>query len=384
MEIPTVSTYGTKTSQHFTINGGDTPVTTLMNRSTHTGSATPIIHGDGKNPNPWAFNVTQDYSINGMTRRSNTTGTQYTLETGVLATSSGITSISTQIQSASDSAYRDAIEEFYNKLSGKVDAATNTGEGGYKSGVQRTLQAADDARRQAGRWGVGSIGRAWLSLQYMWLPAMGDIYNLTQAAAGQMTRNGFIVTGQGSKTESFDPQSLVLDGFSYGRIPIGGQVEARVKIKGRFVVNKWLDLAHQLTTLDPLVIGWNMLPYSFVVDWFYNVGGYLGALESAAMYNSAYVPKGGFVTFSHTADANISYYGKSTDGSVTAHLNAQTRKIASSRTVMNGLPLPIKPAFKVDLGSGTLLNAAALLASKLDVDFLQKNNHLPGKWKRFI
>lgn len=371
MQIPTVSTYGIWRSQTFYPNGtSSTPSTQIKTASSHSGGASAIKRGDHKNPNNWSFSVTTHKSLNGTSRYVNPGNV--TVVTGTLASNSGILSPSAELQCAYDDAYSKALTQFYSQLDGKADIASSIGEGGLKSGVARSLQAADDARRQAGRWGVNSIGKAWLSMQYMWLPAVSDIYALAQAATGALTRNGFTVTARGTSVQGIDAQLFTLDGYAYGRVPIQGQVSARCLIKARFKVNPWADLLAQLTSFDPLVIGWNMLPYSFVVDWFYNIGGYLGQLESAARYNSAFVPLGGFITRSHQVDASISHYGQAQGYPVYSHLNSTLTQISSSRTVISGIPLPNAPSFKVDLGSGTLLNAAALLASKLKVDFAKR------------
>ncbi len=366
MEIPTVSTNGIRTSQTFYANGTSSPPNhTVVRKSRTSGSAAAIRKGDHKKPNPWSFNVAESVSLSGLIRTTNPTSSNST--TGVLEASSGIDSsdFNPLITAASNAAHAACIEDFYSQLSGKSDLASSAAEGGIKSGTQRMLQSADDVRRQAGTYGVRSIGRAWLAARYMWLPICGDIYNVVSAATGNMTRNGFKVKARGQQRLSFNQVTTTVRGAGFRFVP-NGDVTYRVRMDARFVVNPTLDMVAQLTSLDPAVIAWNALPYSFVVDWFYNVGGYLANLEAAARYKSAFKATSGFRSDSYKVNAQISYSGGSYNAS-NVHGDFASSFVQKScvRTVLTSIPLPRAPSLNVSLGSGTMLNAAALLASKL-------------------
>jgi hypothetical protein len=59
----------------------------------------------------------------------------------------------------------------------------------------------------------------------------------------------------------------------------------RLEIGGRLRIPPSDDL-NRLTSLDPARIAYETLPYSFVVDWFVDVGGYLASLEARRRYMS--------------------------------------------------------------------------------------------------
>lgn len=387
MKINNEKTLGTKRSEYYYANGQRAHYEDVVEASFTTGAASsPNIHGDFKSPNNWGYWVTKNQYQSGMIRYVDPGRTR--IDTGILASGSSINNslIETVKTKAMEQAYDLCLNSFYSKLSGKVDVGSNAAEGGYKSGCQQTIQAADDARRQAGRWGVSSIGKAWLSMQYMWLPAVQDIYNLSLAAAGQLTRNGFYISASATSQQGFPKIDIDSGGYVYNNVTVGGQLEYAVKMGGLFKVNPYFDLLARLTSLDPLVLLWNRLPYSFVVDWFYNVGGYLGQLESAARYRSAYVSNGGYITHSWLSEAHISHYGAASGQSgITGQISSSRKDWGMQRTVQGSIPLPHQPSLKMDLGSGTLLNAAALLASKLKPGFLKE--HGPdwdkSRWKRF-
>lgn len=364
MRSGTYSTLGTWTRTTVYTNGSP-PVTT---QGVRTSSSVTVGHdvirkGDHKKPNAWSFHVIDSSSLSGTLRTVSSSRT--VTEHGVLATGSGITQGNSVISIAQTRADRLALEDFYSKLSGDSDFGSNAAEGGsLKSSSQQVIQAADNVRNQAGTYGLKTIGKAWLAAQYVWKPACNDIYNAVSAITGQATRNGFKVVGKGSCTETFDPETISIGGFGFNA-PVQGNVKARCRIVGKFRCNPAFDVVAQLTSFDPLVLAWNALPYSFVVDWFYNVGGYLQALEAAARYQSAFAG-GGYKSSSYKCDSFISHHGASFSApGVSTSCSSRYYKIGNNRTLLSSIPTPRPPRLNADLGSGTLLNAAALLASKL-------------------
>lgn len=369
MLIPTVSQLGSWTRTVVNAAGEAQTTQGTRRKESVSGTSSAIIHGDMKNPNPWSFTVSIDESVHGSVRYTTNTGVTSTT-TGVLSTSSNLTTWKTAQAKAFQIADGLAIDGLLSHLQTISDHASNYAEGGLRHGVMTTLQAADDARRQADTgWNHRTIARAWLSMQYLWKPAINDIYNVVDAVSGNLTRKGMKVWATGLHSEGFEPDLIGADGWNF-KVPVTGSVNARVKYSARLRVNPWLDIAAQLTSLDPLVILWEKVPYSFVVDWFYNVGGYLANLEAAARYNSAYIGGSGFKSYSHLVSAGVSHYGTSTQTTpIYGNLNCRYTEKRLVRTILSGLPTPHPPSLNMNLGSGTMLNAAALLASKLRPGF---------------
>ena len=42
------------------------------------------------------------------------------------------------------------------------------------------------------------------------------------------------------------------------------------------------------TSMNPASIKWELVPYSFVVDWFYDIGSYLRGCETSTIYSSVF------------------------------------------------------------------------------------------------
>lgn len=127
-----------------------------------------------------------------------------------------------------------------------------------------------------------------------------------------------------------------------------------------------LQLLSKFTTLNPISFVYENIPFSFVADWAWNVGGYLRSIESAILAQSVFV--GGWEVKTTYAMASGSIAGSYAD-------SANTRSVSygggykvykfKARSVLASPPVPSIPRFKVELSSGRMLNAAALLTNLL-------------------
>jgi len=130
-----------------------------------------------------------------------------------------------------------------------------------------------------------SFGANWLEFAYGWSPLAGDI-----AAAVEILQNPILpITVTGSATRSYPTGDIsppvyierpdafndwsefsFTDTYAVPKVTCkqGCQVE---------VTNPNLWLANQLGFVNPASFLWELVPYSFVVDWFANVGQFVGS-----------------------------------------------------------------------------------------------------------
>lgn len=119
------------------------------------------------------------------------------------------------------------------------------------------------------------------------------------------------------------------------------------------------DLA-RFSSLNPASIIWETIPYSFVIDWVYDLGGYLRNLESALLYCSSFVS--GYSTFTALEQCESTVSKGITAGTTVrmANLRGGYRYSRKVRTVLTGIPFPRPPRFEPKLGWRRLVNGAAL------------------------
>lgn len=124
------------------------------------------------------------------------------------------------------------------------------------------------------------------------------------------------------------------------------------------VVNPNESLMQSLGLVNPLSVAWDLVPWSFVIDWFTGIGTFLGGLTD--MYGLLVVnPYSSYLSKCRVRHENYSgsYYGW-------ARLNYTTW--ATARRDKLSIPLPYRP-YLANFGNSQkrAANAASLLIQQL-------------------
>lgn len=140
-----------------------------------------------------------------------------------------------------------------------------------KHGDFATAARTLGVRKRSTRLKVSDISGRWLELQYGWLPSLSDAYNAAKA---------FEAISKGPRTARFHGSTAVVR-QKYNYSPTYGYAtrdHTRQMIYS-FELFEEMDFNRQLGLLDPLSVAWELIPYSFVVDWFVPIGTYLSNLN---------------------------------------------------------------------------------------------------------
>jgi len=120
-----------------------------------------------------------------------------------------------------------------------------------------------------------SVGSLWLEYWFGWSPLISDIGGAVDVLQDRdlRLRNKFTSTGYADYT------STVVDGFSDGgwhkRVVTRTQ-SSGVRLSCVCVVQSPNSLkANQLGFVNPATVAWELIPFSFLVDWFLPVGRFL-------------------------------------------------------------------------------------------------------------
>lgn len=204
---------------------------------------------------------------------------------------------------------------------------------------------------------------SWLEYKFGWLPLLSDVRGAAESIAKYHSTDFSV--GSASGTHQFNKS------WSY-KIPIGTigslnrvssvSVSTRVKFRFRTKDGLFNDVPN-MGLSDPLLLAWELLPYSFVVDWFLPVGDYLGNLTAS---NGLQFLSGTRSTL--TKEEGTTTSGKSYGGDLGPGLQTYRRTgynhrkyVAYARGIYYDFPGPAFPPVKNPFSVNHVITGIALL-----------------------
>lgn len=207
-----------------------------------------------------------------------------------------------------------------------------------------------NAARQLGvkprgtRLKTSDISGRWLEMQYGWLPLIGDSFEAAKA---------FEAISNGPRTQFFRVSHRKFGTDNECNTPtyFGLPNDWVRKVYIQYECTEEVGFARQLGLLDPASVAWELLPWSFVVDWFIPIGSYLDVLNQVPLL------KGRFLTtevykresngFPEVLNAFFQYIENSTPYHEKIIAITEAPKYKDKRTVMTrtysedlGVPFP--------------------------------------------
>lgn len=363
-------------------------------------------HGNYKTPNPHGYTTSRSWGLQGTVL--DFSGSYYTRKTGAQPY---VFNWSIYDETFDEGIYNEALAQVYEKLRGSIDLSVDAFQWRairqmvslrkrlidtvathakrvipVTNRVEKALRLLDQANprsrrakrlRKEVRRGVETLARARLEFVYGWKPSYDTFRELAKGAL--RTDEAGMIACEG-KSKSVRTRSV--EQFSVDpKIPLRFTVTVsqRVRIKTWFNPRPGvLDQLAQLSSLNPISVAYELIPYSFVLDWAVNISGYLRTMESAFTYRNDFVT--GFVTRTRrlTVSARMDGINRTGPTSGTQYsLGGEAVKTAFSRTGLAAAPFPTYPRLKLKLTESRSLNALALVGVNL-----RKADKLIEKFKR--
>jgi hypothetical protein len=121
---------------------------------------------------------------------------------------------------------------------------------------------------------IGSPASVWFAYKFGWKPLIDDTYKLHSEVLKQLNRPKFARAKSVAVTEQLVSSIPAPYTSSYTiepkRVTKGCQVSVNYKVN-----NEWLAGLNSLGLVNPVSIAWELVPLSFVVDWFIPIGSFL-------------------------------------------------------------------------------------------------------------
>lgn len=220
-----------------------------------------------------------------------------------------------------------------------------------------------------------SVAENWLALQYGWKPLLKDVEasldSLGNAVANSALGNRVIHQVTASASASGEKKSKInLSGYPIEAGVKTTTVKTSKRYGIRYVVdNPTLAFLQQTGFTNPINLGWEILPFSFVIDWFLPVGKYL---ESFTYAQGLTFLDGYKVTFTRTRVLSAVAYSNRIPGSNVIHTEAANYledRVDYQRSRISTFPVMSAPTLKTGIdnskgGIAHALNAIALMGAQ--------------------
>lgn len=141
--------------------------------------------------------------------------------------------------------------------------------------ITEAIRSRRRSRRRSLQELMDEFTNAWLEVRYGWRPLYYDLLS-AQEALENMSKGLSLVRGASTRhIDTYDQTTKVTNGHCYQELNRTVSISARASCIGE------LDYSVPLT-FDPVVTAWEVVPFSFVFDWFVDVGTFLRAYSPFA------------------------------------------------------------------------------------------------------
>jgi len=203
-----------------------------------------------------------------------------------------------------------------------------------------------------------SIAKGWLALQYGWKPLVNDIYGAAQTLA-ELNIKSPVEKVVKQRTINHSDTASGRESNGFFTYQDSEQSTLTIRYVCSFTLsNAPLKTLSELGITNPALIAWELLPWSFVIDWFLPIGDFVSACDAT---NGLTFRSGTKTTFLRGRTSRAYTHLRKASGKATGYAVARTDRVQVERTVLGSFPSPQLPQPQNPLSFTHLANAMALL-----------------------
>lgn len=202
------------------------------------------------------------------------------------------------------------------------------------------------------------LANGWLEWRYGWKPLYGDLVAIKNLIDDYNQKHGDFVRKRSSSAiaQTFTDVVTASLNLSEAAFDESTQVDSHIGVSGRATVVSKIRPPKMLTS--PLVTGWELIPYSFVIDWLLSIGNSLRAMAAASVHKDMVTGIGVLVTIQATGSgswtatrgiANLSY----------------TSVYSEDRTWRTPQSVSFTPRFKLRFDAYKALDLLAMICQRI-------------------
>jgi hypothetical protein len=202
-----------------------------------------------------------------------------------------------------------------------------------------------------------TLRSAWLEGRYGWRTFFYDLRSLDEAIRNFDETRTRHSERSGKQHTTSVLSSSTIDHTTWG-YDLVQETTSVISMRGSVVA----DITVPKFQFNPLQTGWELIPFSFVVDWFVNVGSALAAINFIAFSSNYSASKGYKITICReTTTANVWHNGGTSFDFLdfSFGMNARSEGMIEKRVPCG---VPILPSFSVKLNAWKVVDLLALLS----------------------
>lgn len=342
------------------------------------------LHGDFKTPNPWSFkkvNSTGFRSHAVLTSPDQATPGQFISCSGghrsILDSTDMITAWGTPTWS---NAINQAAGALSSKVRGDLDLSIDLFQWKQTAklvdriwNLSRTLERSwRNVKRRQGP--VKEIANLYLEWTFGLAPTLDTLFGLVKKINSDgLSGEGLIhCRGRGKTTDLFVGTSssvVYVNGPYYSfSAPIlynqTSEYRCQYDIYLKPELSQWQKIG-EYATLNPVSWIYESVPFSFVLDYFWNFSRFLRSMETAMLHSARF--HSGTVTYTLLQRTTpVTSQLLSPDGLVKLAGTSGSHTFKGlDRYVLSSFPVPSLPSFDIQMGARRMVNVAALLSQML-------------------
>jgi hypothetical protein len=205
----------------------------------------------------------------------------------------------------------------------------------------------------------GFMSKSWLELQYGWKPLLNDVYGSAELIAQKNIREVIDKATAQASRKFEDVQVLKPRNWT---VTTRRVTEYTIKYGVYYSTSELQHTLAQVGLTNPALIAWELLPWSFVIDWFIPIGNFIGSWDATIGLDFYKGYKTVFVRQYYVSSAKATYVGSYPETEFWRGTAETSGKLVTvKRTVLTSFPMSGLPSFKNPISFDHVANAMALL-----------------------
>lgn len=231
-----------------------------------------------------------------------------------------------------------------------------------KGSVPGALNALGYSGKRKAPKATKQLAADWLAIQYGWKPLLSDVYGAAETLARHGTYRVRIST---SRTRRWSYTDTTV-GTKWNEVPVRRSESGQYTRKYVYIFSHSSGVVTDLTSVgltNPLAVAWELLPWSFVFDWFLKVGEWIDSLDATL---GLQFEKGSSTSFQrYSVGYKVNGTAQTSSGLHVSNGSASSYWVRCERTPLSGFVHMTRPNLGTFLNPTRTANAIALLTQRI-------------------